>query len=73
MLTNKQLKDLWTDLTKYNVTIAQVADKLGVSETAVYNILNGKTKKAHEAIKLMIEMRNNARAEWLDYLNANTN
>ena len=54
MLTNKQLKELWSDLTKYNVTIAQVAKSLGVSETAVYNILNGKTKKAHEAIKQMI-------------------
>ena len=70
MLTNKQLKDLWHDLTKYNVTIAQVADKLGVSETAVYNILNGKTKKAHEAIKLMIEMRKTAKQDWLNFLNS---
>jgi plasmid maintenance system antidote protein VapI len=71
MLTNKQLKDLWSDLTKYNVTIAQVAEKLGVSETAVYNILNGKTKKAHEAIKLMIEMRKTAKEQWNAYLNDN--
>jgi plasmid maintenance system antidote protein VapI len=70
MLTNKQLKELWSDLTKYNVTIAQVAKSLGVSETAVYNILNGKTKKAHEAIKQMIEMRNDAKTTWLNFLNS---
>jgi plasmid maintenance system antidote protein VapI len=71
MLTNRELKVLWNDLVKYNVTIAQVAEKLGVSETAVYNILNGKTKKAHEAIKQMIEMRNEAKTKWLDFLNSN--
>jgi len=70
MLTNKQLKELWSDLTKYNVTIAQVAKALGVSETAVYNILNGKTKKTHEAIKLMIEMRKTAKISWLNLLNS---
>ena len=70
MLTNKQLKELWSDLTKYNVTIAQVAKALGVSETAVYNILNGKAKKAHEAIKLMMEMRNTAKQDWLNFLNS---
>lgn len=70
MLTNKQLKELHTDLVKYGVNVKQVAEKLNISETAVYNILNGKVKKATNSIKQMIEIRNEAKQNWLNFLNS---
>lgn len=69
MLTKLQLQNLNTDLKTYNVSVEDIAKELNISTTAVYNILNGKVQKAKTSIEKIIEMRDKAKQEWIDYLN----
>lgn len=69
MLTKLQLQKLNTDLKTYNVSVQDISKELGISTTAVYNILNGKVQKAKTSIEKIIEVRDNAKQKWIDYLN----